>query len=42
MPTSFFLPRAVAVAPDLREKSDPWTSADRLPRALKVFKCDKA
>jgi hypothetical protein len=37
MPTTFFLVRAVVVAP-LREKFDHWTSADQLPRALADFK----
>jgi hypothetical protein len=41
MPTTFLLVRAV-VSPELREKFDAWYSADHLPRALKVFKCDKA
>ena len=41
MPTTFFLVRAV-VAPALRDKFDPWYSADHLPWALEVFKCDKA
>ena len=41
MPTTFFLVRAV-VAPALRDKFDHWYSADHLPWALEVFKCDKA
>ncbi|HTT48530.1 MAG TPA: hypothetical protein VMG39_11080 [Pseudolabrys sp.] len=41
MPPTFFLVRAV-VAKNLREKFDHWYSADHLPRALDVFKCDKA
>ena len=41
MPTTFFLVRAV-VAPNLREKFDAWYSADHLPCAIEVFKCDKA
>jgi hypothetical protein len=41
MPKSFFLVRAVVVAP-LREKFDRWYSADHLPLALKVFECEKA
>ncbi len=41
MPTTFFLVRAV-VAPALRDKFDHWYSADHLPWALEVFKCNKA
>jgi hypothetical protein len=41
MPRTLFLVRAVVVAP-LREKFDHWYSADHLPWAFKVFKCDKA
>jgi hypothetical protein len=41
MPTTFFLVRAV-VAPALRDKFDHWYSADYLPWALEVFKCDNA
>jgi hypothetical protein len=41
MPTTFLLVRAV-VAPNLREKFDAWYSADYLPWAIDVFKCDKA
>lgn len=41
MPTTFFLVRAV-VAPGLREKFGHWYSAEHLPWALNVFKCDKA
>ncbi len=41
MPPTYFLVRAV-VAPDLRERFDHWYSADHLPWALQVFKCDKA
>jgi len=40
-PATFFLVRAV-VEPALREKFDAWYSADHLPWALEVFKCDKA
>jgi len=38
---TLFLVRAV-VAPELRKKFDAWYSADHLPWALDVFKCDKA
>jgi hypothetical protein len=41
MPTTFFLVRAVVVAP-LREKFDHWYSTDHLPWAIKIFKCEKA
>jgi hypothetical protein len=41
MPKSFFLVRAV-VAPHLREKFEHWYSANHLPFALRVFKCEKA
>ena len=41
MPKSFFLVRAVVVAP-LRDKFDHWYTTDHLPLALKVFKCEKA
>ncbi len=41
MPTTFFLVRAVVAAP-LRDKFDAWYSADHLPWAIRVFKCDKA
>jgi len=41
MPTTFFLVRAV-VTPDLREKFDHWYSAEHLPWALDVCKCEKA
>ena len=41
MLTTHFLIRAV-VAPDLGEKFDHWYSADHLPWALDVFKCNKA
>ena len=41
MPTTLFLVSAV-VAPELREKFDAWYSAEHLPWALDVFKCDKA
>jgi hypothetical protein len=40
MPTSFFLVRAVVAEP-LRDKFDPWTSTDHLPRALADFKAEK-
>jgi hypothetical protein len=41
MPTTFFLVRAV-VAERLRDKFDHWYSADHLPWAIKIFKCEKA
>lgn len=41
MPKSFFLVRAV-VAENLREKFDTWYSADHLPWACRIFKCEKA
>jgi hypothetical protein len=41
MPTTFFLVRAVVTEP-LRQKFDAWYSADHLPWAIEVFKCDKA
>jgi hypothetical protein len=41
MPATLFLVRAV-VAPALRDKFDRWYSADHLPWAIRVFKCDKA
>jgi hypothetical protein len=41
MPQTLFLVRAV-VAPHLREKFDHWYSADHLPWAIEVFKCEKA
>ena len=41
MPATLFLVRAV-VAPDLRDKFDHWYSADHLPWAIRIFKCDKA
>ena len=41
MPATLFLVRAV-VAPGLRDKFDAWYSADHLPWAIRVFKCDKA
>jgi hypothetical protein len=41
MPAAFFVVRA-AVAPDLRDKFDIWYSAEHLPWACRVFKCDKA
>jgi hypothetical protein len=41
MPATFFLVRA-AVAEPLREKFDAWYSADHLPWACRIFKCDKA
>jgi hypothetical protein len=37
----FFLVRAVVDAP-LREKFERWYTADHLPLALAVFKCQKA
>ena len=40
-PKAFFLVCAV-VAPYLREKFDTWYSADHLPWAIRVFKCEKA
>ena len=40
MPTTFFLVRAVVSEP-LRDKLDPWTSTDHLPRALADFKAEK-
>jgi hypothetical protein len=41
MPAAFFLIRAV-VAEHLRDKFDHWYSADHLPWAIKIFKCEKA
>ncbi len=41
MPKTLFIVRAVVATP-LREKFDYWYSADHLPWALKVFKCEKA
>jgi hypothetical protein len=41
MPAAFFVVRA-AVAPDLRDKFDTWYSAEHLPWAIRIFKCDKA
>ena len=41
MPATLFLVRAV-VAPGLRDKFDHWYSADHLPWAIRIFKCDKA
>jgi len=41
MPATLFLVRA-AVAPELREKFDAWYSAEHLPWACRIFKCDKA
>jgi hypothetical protein len=41
MPTTFFLVRAV-LAPHLRDKFDHRYSADHLPRAMRVFQCEKA
>ncbi len=41
MPTSFFLVRAV-VAESLRDKFDHWYSTDLLPKALVIFKAEKA
>ena len=38
---AFFIVRAVVDAP-LREKFDRWNSADHLPWALRIFKCEKA
>jgi hypothetical protein len=41
MPTTFFFVRAI-VAPHLRDKFDHWYSADHLPWAIRIFKCEKA
>jgi len=41
MAATFIFVRAV-VAPGLRDKFDAWYSADHLPWAIDVFKCDKA
>jgi hypothetical protein len=41
MPKSFFIVRAVVDAP-LREKFERWYTAEHLPLALGVFKCEKA
>jgi hypothetical protein len=41
MSKSFFRVRAV-VAEHLRDKFDHWYSADHLPWAMRIFKCEKA
>ena len=41
MPKSFFLVHAVIAEP-LRDKFDHWYSTDHLPRAIRIFKCEKA
>jgi hypothetical protein len=41
MPTTCLVVRAV-VAPRLRDTFDHWYSAEHLPWAIDVFKCDKA
>jgi hypothetical protein len=41
VPKSFFLVHAVIAEP-LRGKFDHWNSTDRLPRAIRIFKCEKA
>ena len=39
--STVFIVRAV-VALELREKFDAWYSADHLPWAIRIFRCDKA
>ena len=41
MPATLFIVRAV-VAPRLRDTFNHWYSAEHLPWAIDVFKCDKA
>jgi hypothetical protein len=41
MAATLFIVRAV-VASDLHDQFDYWYSADHLPWAIRVFKCDKA
>jgi hypothetical protein len=41
MPKTCFLVRAVVTEP-LREKFDRWYSADHLPWAMRIFRCEKA
>jgi hypothetical protein len=41
VPKSFFLVHAVIAEP-LRDKFDHWYSTDHLPRAIRIFKCEKA